>query len=122
LELAAKACEQHAKDEKPEESKTKEMLLDILDLISRKRPEKILRIQLARLLIALPDRPWQAHATREHAFSLQMGSVLRSYQVQTESVRIDKLITGKGYKLAQFDELLERFGYEVLPTNESTAS
>lgn len=121
LELAAEACEQHAKDEKPEESKTQEMLIDILDLISKKRPDKILRMQLAKLLIALPDRPWKSYATQEHSFSLQMGSVLRSYRVSTGSVRV-ATVTGKGYKLAQFDQLLERFGYEVLPANESTAS
>ncbi len=118
LELAAGACKQHVENEKPEASKTLEMLVDILKIINNLSPGNIFRDQLSDALIALPGRPWKASAARSDSFSLYVGSVLKSYRVKTGTVRIGKA-TAKGYKRRQFDQLLDRFKDE-LSLSEST--
>jgi len=112
FKMAVDACKQNAIDEKPEDSMTLELIIDILKIINVLEKNVISRDQLAELLIAMHGRPWKSRSTRGDSFSLYVGSVLKSYRIRTTTVRVGK-VTAKGFKKSQFNELLSRFEAEL---------
>ena len=85
------------------------LLVDIADIFTRKKTDKIFSAELCKELAAIEERSWAEWGKQRKPISThQLATQLRRFKILPDEIRIGEK-TGRGYKLTRFQDVFSRY-------------